>query len=131
MSVRLYKGTPPLALIAISSFFPPHSPAPRRRYPCTSLLARGDVVVAGFVTGHIRIYRAGAAAAASGMEVEVAAHSRAVTALDWHPAQFTVSGGAGWARIAGNGGAAYCGMHVQVRGLCAARSAATLALSPP
>lgn len=70
-------------------------------FPLTSLIARNDVVVAGYTSGHIRLFRAGSASGAVGedaggsssssLAVEVAAHSRCVTALDWHPKQFTVS----------------------------------------
>lgn len=58
--------------------------------PVTSLLVRGDLIVAGYASGHIRIFRAAASAEASVLEVEVAAHARCITALDWHPSQYTV-----------------------------------------
>lgn len=58
--------------------------------PVTSLLVRGDLIIAGYASGHIRIFRAAAAPEASLLEVEVAAHARCITALDWHPAQYTV-----------------------------------------
>jgi hypothetical protein len=69
---------------------PPRAPSSCCSLPCTSLLVRGDVIIAGFVSGHIRIYRAGVSAAVSFLEVELAAHARCVTALDWHPSQYTV-----------------------------------------
>jgi WD40 repeat protein len=49
--------------------------------PVTSLLIRDETIVAGFVTGHIRIYRANIGELA----VEVAAHTRPVMGLALHP----------------------------------------------
>jgi len=54
---------------------------PGSRFPCTSLCTRGDMIMAAYSTGHIRIYRA----SISELAVELAAHSRAITALCLEP----------------------------------------------
>jgi hypothetical protein len=51
------------------------------RGPVTSLLIRDETVVAGFLTGHIRIYRANIGELA----IEIAAHIRPVLGLSLHP----------------------------------------------
>jgi hypothetical protein len=76
--------------------------------PCTSLALRGSHLVAGYATGHVRVFRmpaatagsgAGAGAAATGstapsasggfLEVEIAAHARAVMSVCFHPSRST------------------------------------------
>ena len=54
---------------------------PGRGDACTALCCRGGVAVAGFVTGHIRLYRADRGE----MCIEVAAHARSLSALALHP----------------------------------------------
>lgn len=52
--------------------------------PCTALTCRGDLCIAGYASGHIRVLRAGLGEGGHRfMEVEVTAHARAVTGLDW------------------------------------------------
>ena len=58
---------------------------PGRGEACTALCCKGDVVIAGFVTGHIRVIRA----ELGELAIELAAHSRCLTALSLFP-----SGGA-------------------------------------
>ena len=50
-------------------------------FPCTCVAVSGDVIVAGFSTGTLRIYRLSALE----LHMEVAAHSRCITALSVHP----------------------------------------------
>lgn len=57
---------------------------------CAALIIRGEMVVAGFVNGVIRIYYV----LMDGVKIEIAAHARAVTSLDIHPFDnLMVSGG--------------------------------------
>lgn len=60
-------------------------------FPCTSIAVRGDIAIAGFASGYIRIYRVLISAAGKPMhhEVEIAAHARCVNAVDLHPTQYT------------------------------------------
>lgn len=50
-------------------------------YSCTSLFAQGDVVVASFSSGHIRIFRGDV----KEMAIEITAHTRVINALAVHP----------------------------------------------
>lgn len=55
-------------------------------YPATALALHGDVIVAGYGSGHVRIFRCGnAPGGARFMEVELTAHARSVTAVSFHP----------------------------------------------
>jgi hypothetical protein len=49
--------------------------------PCTSVCTTGDVLVAGYTTGHLRLYRLSTKV----IFAEIGAHTRAVTAIDAHP----------------------------------------------
>jgi WD40 repeat protein len=49
--------------------------------PCTSMIAKNDVVIAGFSTGHIRIFRCNICELA----VEIRAHARPVSGLAFSP----------------------------------------------
>ena len=56
----------------------------KRGSPCMTIAIRGSYIVAGFESGHIRIFslnRKGSMVPA----VEVAAHARCITALAFHP----------------------------------------------
>lgn len=95
---------------------------PGNGYPATTVSTRGDAAVVGFADGKLKILRlgfpvlagmvvgtggsagAGAGSAASSsssaapkayLEAEVCAHARAVTAVRFHPLQYSVSGGEG------------------------------------
>lgn len=50
-------------------------------FPCTAIVARGDCVIAGFSSGHIRGY----SIRSGDMVVEVTAHARCITGLALHP----------------------------------------------
>lgn len=56
-------------------------------FPCTSVVTRSDVAVAGYASGHIRVYQISSAR----MHCEIAAHARCVTAMDIHPSRGSVS----------------------------------------
>lgn len=60
---------------------------PGRGDACTTLACKGNVVIAGFSTGHIRIYRA----EIGELAIELAAHSRPITALSLHPSSAYVA----------------------------------------
>lgn len=50
-------------------------------FPCTAMVARGDSVIAGFSSGHIRGY----SISSGDMVVEITAHARCITGLALHP----------------------------------------------
>jgi len=54
---------------------------PGRGDACTSLCCKEGVVVAGFVTGHVRVFRS----EIGELTIETAAHSRSLSALALHP----------------------------------------------
>lgn len=49
--------------------------------PCTSLVGKDDVIVGGFMTGHIRIYKASKIE----LSIEITANIKMITALAFHP----------------------------------------------
>jgi WD40 repeat protein len=49
--------------------------------PCTSVVVTGDTIVAGYTTGHLRMFRLSTGV----LFAEIGAHTRAVTAMDVHP----------------------------------------------
>lgn len=53
-------------------------------FPCTAIAARDDSIVAGFSSGHIRVY----SFFQREILVEVAAHARCITGLCMHPNLF-------------------------------------------
>eukprot|EP01041_Mallomonas_annulata_P006345 gene6345-12830_t len=54
---------------------------PGAHFPCTSVCTREDTIIAAYSTGHIRLFRA----SISELAIEVAAHSRCITALAIDP----------------------------------------------
>lgn len=50
-------------------------------YPCTSLGMHGDVIAAGYSSGHIRLYRS----SVREMAIEITAHARIINAIKIHP----------------------------------------------
>ena len=65
--------------------------------PCTSLALQGPLIVAGYASGHVRIFRQGGGGGGAGdaplrpavLEAEIGAHARCVTALSFHPSRPT------------------------------------------
>lgn len=51
---------------------------------------RDGILIVGYASGHIRIFHADDDPAECGLEVEIAAHARNITAIDMHPGQYTV-----------------------------------------
>jgi WD repeat-containing protein 54 len=56
-------------------------------FPCTTLAAKEDTIVAGFSSGHIRVYNF----FQKQQIVEVAAHARTITGMSMHPDLFLVA----------------------------------------
>lgn len=54
---------------------------PGNGFPCTSLGVQGDVIVAAYCTGHIRLFRS----SIHEMAIEIAAHARIINAIKIHP----------------------------------------------
>jgi WD40 repeat protein len=57
------------------------------RNPCTSIAVRGDIAVAGYSSGHIRLFNV----RTGKMVVEIDAHSRCINAIELHPSEPSVS----------------------------------------
>jgi hypothetical protein len=105
--------------------FPPRPPTPGYtcRVPITCLAVREGTLVAGYSSGHVRLFRLSETGEEWGeggrasqtpplpplplpaptacplpgghLEVEITAHARPVMAVDWHPGQHTVRGEGG------------------------------------
>lgn len=56
-------------------------------YPCTSLVSKNDMIIAGFSTGHLRLYRISTAE----LVLELTAHIRCVMGLALHPTENLVT----------------------------------------
>ena len=50
-------------------------------YPCTSLGMHGDVIIAAYSTGHIRLFRS----SIREMAIELTAHARIINSIKIHP----------------------------------------------